>query len=213
MTSKLQTAVVLFDIDKTLFDTPSFFWKKVIPILKKKLDLSSDDFSQLDKKYRASLEKYTDIDPINYVKALAQEKYSPELLAETIFNQELIEESVFDDVAHTLQTLAKNFKLGIFSEAVEYFQQKKLDETNLVTFFDPNLLFIWRRKTDPNYLAKLPKNAVVVDDNRGVIQELISYQSLQPIWLNRTHQPSSNISCPIIHSLSELPEILTPVER
>ena len=79
----------------------------------------------------------------------------------------------------------------------------KLKYSGIFDYFDPNFIYIHRRKIDPDILNSLPKNSIIVDDRLEIITDLTPYSHLNPVWLNRK---DNVISQPVrtIHSLVEL---------
>jgi FMN phosphatase YigB (HAD superfamily) len=203
-------AVILFDIDKTIFDTPKLFSEYYRPQLAELMDKTDQEVYQLIGQYQASLPKYTDFDPQQLAQFLA-EKTGASLsdILQILLKPESFRQSIFPETVTTLSALQSRHTLGVFSEAKLNWQRQKLEFAQLTPFFDPKMVFIFHRKEEPEALAQLPAGAWIVDDNLSVIETLTSQKSLKPIWLNRQQHdsPLSNV-VPTISSLTEVPELV-----
>jgi phosphoglycolate phosphatase-like HAD superfamily hydrolase len=199
--------IILFDVDKTLFDVNLLIRKLLVIELPRILNISLETFQQRDQAYRQTLEKNTDFNPTDYLRAISLQSDVEELGVKTIFNPNFHQQAVFPDVIPCLTKLAKSYQLGVFSEANLEWQQKKLKLSGLINFFIPELVFIWRRKTAPEQLKQLPSPVTIVDDNTNVIAALTQVPTITPIWINRVNaQPLVGVTT--ITSLTELKTIL-----
>lgn len=204
--------IVLFDVDKTLIDTGVLFKKFVISELVKQLGITENQYAEKEAAYKQSLEKYTDFEPISFLKSISHLEDVTKLASQTLFNRNFHEQSVFTDVIPTLAELSESYTLGVFSEANLAWQQQKLELAGLHHFFEPELTFIWHRKTAPDQLKLLPTNVVIVDDNTEVIADLQTVLSITPIWINRTAKPPLS-DVITITSLSELKPVLATLGK
>lgn len=200
--------IILFDVDKTLIDTSRLFKNLILTELAHKTNQSVEELMSKEQDYTASLPKYTDFDPNNFLRFVTGDADVETLANETVYNQAFHQQAVFADAKPTLSALLPNYQLGVFSEAVEYWQEQKLALAGLTPFFSPSLVFIWRRKTDPTQLAVLPKPVIIIDDNPEVIGELTKVDGITPIWINRINS-SASVNATTITTLSELPSVLS----
>lgn len=202
--------IILFDVDKTLIDTSKLFRHLILTELAAKTGLSADELNTKENEYIGSLPKYTDFDPINFLRFVTGEQDIDDLASKTVFNPLFHQQSVFADAKPLLSSLQTRYRLGIFSEAVQYWQERKLALAGLTPFFEPDITFIWRRKTDPAQLALLPTPVVIIDDNPDVIVELENVNGVTPIWINRINSPAIT-NATTITTLTELPTVLSNV--
>lgn len=205
-------SVILFDIDKTIFNTPSLFDDKVRPLLAEKYDLSLEESYRLIGDYKASLSRNSDFDPNELIQFISQHiPGSTTKEIETLFyTPESFRQSVFPETKKVLSSLQGKYTLGIFSEAVESWQERKLDLAELTPFFDQELIFIFRRKETIEAMSKLPAGAWVIDDKPEAIEALLEFKKLKPIWINRKqeHMPIAEV-VPTIRSLTEVIDIVS----
>jgi FMN phosphatase YigB (HAD superfamily) len=202
--------ILLFDIDKTLFDTDSFsasYRQKFI----KYLAVSPEKFEKVRVKYHHSLSKHTDYNPDEFIKhiinSLHQDKQQNtyKKLRNLFYTSENFSKNLYPDTISALTDLKNRHLLGIFSEGNIPYQKTKLVKSSLYDFFAPRHIHIFHRKTDPASLLSLPENSTIVDDDPSVIDELLNQKikTLGLIWLNRKTK-SKHPHAKTIHSLTEL---------
>jgi FMN phosphatase YigB (HAD superfamily) len=202
--------IILFDVDKTLINTTQLFKEKIVKILLNEVGISSEEYQSLEKEYQQTLDKYTDFDPFGLLKFITKQDDVSDL-HQTIFgNKQFYLDAVFEDVRPTIEELKKEYRVGVFSEAVPEWQKFKLEMADLTNYFEPELTFIGRRKTEQSFLEKIPAKAIIIDDNPSVIAELIAFNQFQPIWLNRLEK-ENQVNTITITSLYELPTVLTTI--
>lgn len=202
--------IILFDIDRTLFDT-SRFVSAVEASLLKFLQLPEEKLKNIGAKYSQSLVKNTDFDPEEYLKHLvnhlkiSHQKNIYQELHNIYFSVAGFSHSLYPDVIPTLHRLKESAALGIYSEGNQKFQTAKLIKSGLMDLFDSRHIYIFRRKTELPTLSRLPDHVIIVDDNQSVIDELFAQQVRQitPIWLNRLDSSRHHFAR-TIHSLTEL---------
>lgn len=194
---------ILFDFDRTLFDT-SLFGREISEKIEKLLNIPPGLFNNIKKQYQSKLLNPTDFDPDDFLLLLSKESsVSLQDLKKTFFkDSQCYKSAVYSEVIDVLKKLRKQSELGIYSEGVIDWQMLKLRNSGLIKFFDPKLIFIFRRKTLPEALAKLPKDCVIVEDNLQVIDEL-SQNKFNSIWINRK-DASLTENVRTIHTLDEL---------
>ncbi len=195
---------ILFDIDFTLIDSAKLreiIWTKEAVLL-------GVDFSrlkELQSNYTKKLIKSTDFDPKAYVSYLSKTlncKQKP--LLDLYFHQpEIYQQASYLETQKTLRTLKQTSRLGIFTEGKRLAQLTKVKNAGLLAYFDPRLIFIYHRKLAPKVISSLPQGALIVDDNREVVETLLQYPRVTPIWLNRKDK-TNHTNGTTIHTLSEL---------
>ena len=194
---------LLLDIDDTLLNTKkliSIINKQVLAIIKlsetelqalinqylKQLDTSftnpEDYCNYLNKKLNPSAEKKQQLIDVFYKKT---QKYHNCLFADT----------------KIIPQLAEKYQLGIFSQGGEKFQTAKYLNSGLAQYFNSDLIFINTNKTAPQFLEKLPEEAIIIDNNLKIIKKLLSHQR-KAIWLNR--KTKEKLVAKTIFSLTEL---------
>jgi FMN phosphatase YigB (HAD superfamily) len=209
--NQISPSVILFDVDRTLFNN-DVFKEKITNLLVSELNISSQELSSRTRSYQQSLQKYTDFNPASYLKHISDSADISELLSNTYHKSETYLASVYHDVVPTLEKLQTEHTLGVFSEANIEWQKQKIDSANLHKYFDQDYVFISNRKTNPDYLNQLPENSLIIDDNQEVISELLSTTQVTPIWINRIEAENQNPQVKVITSLSELPNLLSKKE-
>jgi len=198
----VNTNLILFDIDKTLFDTSRFI-AGAEQRLQELTHLSAEDIALLKTSYGQTLDKYTDFDPWKFCTYVAESlNKDPQQLIKAYIDTNLFPTLLYEDVKPELTKLATTHTLGVFSEGVEKWQELKLSAGKIIDLFDPNHIYISRRKTASEYLSSLPE-AVVLDDNNQVISELVKYPQFTIIQMDRSHR-ADLIGTTIITSLKEL---------
>jgi hypothetical protein len=192
--------ILLFDIDKTLFDTNKFMKIIIYNKFTELLDLNFEQYLNIYNGYETKLKKGTDFLPRSFISSFSHTKnYCYEKLNKTFFNSDNFNNSIYPDVYTSLTRLSERFNLGIYSEGNSHFQTNKLKLSNLYKLFNPSLIFIFRRKTTKNNQAKLPPGSTVIDDNLDVINSI----NVSRIWLNRKDQ-STHPTIKTIYSLLAL---------
>lgn len=198
--------VLYFDIDSTLFTTNMFKKSRVEPRLLELFGVSEAVFAQADAAYFATLKKGTDFNYHEYaaflVGAFSELQVSTLKVAALFELEELYKGMVYPEVVSLLTELkTRGYKLGIYSEGFNDFQNYKLEFTGIKNFFSPAHIHISRRKSEPKVVASLEKESLVIDDKPEYLltlpEEIIS------VWINRdskeVHQTLTTI-----HTLSEL---------
>jgi hypothetical protein len=175
--------------------------------LQKVLNISAEEYQLRETEYSNSLEKYTDFEPISFLKSISQQNDVIGLANQTILNRTFHEQAVFNDVIPTLAELAEGYTLGVFSEANLEWQRSKLELSGLYHIFEPELVFILKRKTAPEQLKQLPSPVTIIDDNVEVIAAVQTVPTITPIWINRLNKPAIP-DVTTIKTLSELKNVL-----
>jgi FMN phosphatase YigB (HAD superfamily) len=204
------SSVIYFDIDFTLFNTNKMRYSYILPAFQELLETDADSIEKAGNEYRASLEKSTDFTPQAYTAFLADyfKKDAASLFA--VFSQSAtFENSLYAETKTELDFWKSNgFRLGIYSEGLQDFQEAKLRLSGILPYFDAQLILIARRKLLPEIVEKLESDAYVVDDNVEVIDGLQGTRVFS-VWLNRT-DTTLHIKSPTIFSLLGLREVIAP---
>ncbi len=190
--------IVYFDVDYTLFNNGRFR-ELMDPALARVAGVEVSQLQAASLAYSQSLDSFTDFEPDAYVTSLATafhlDSDHQAQLKSTFWSAEIFAASLFDDVKPALTRLnERGVRLGIFSEAIESWQQKKLELLGIKSFFEQNLMLIERRKETPEAVTKLESGSWIVDDKPSVVTLLAEQPALHPVWLHRStakHQPTS----------------------
>jgi FMN phosphatase YigB (HAD superfamily) len=201
--------IVLFDIDRTIFDSEKLV-SKINQRMKKLLgDINEDLFLSIKKKYMDSLKFDREYNPENYINVICSELNfkNPELLEDIYYGKENIyEDCVFPDAYKIFEELKTPYKLGIFSEGTIRFQNHKFISSGLKKYFEPELVFIFDNKSLPESLNIIPKDSIIVDDKESVC-EYLTKAEFRAVWLNKKDDRISN-NFQTIDNLLELKEKL-----
>jgi phosphoglycolate phosphatase-like HAD superfamily hydrolase len=204
--------VILFDLDFTLFDTRLWLREYIFSLLEEALDVSPELIDETTRLYTSRLEKSTDFNPDDYIAFLVSELEGDQtILHQIIYNPQHFAHSVYPEVKPVLAQLKTEYTLGLFSEGVEYFQRLKFEKSGLAEWFDPDSVFIYPRKLEPDILIQVPAS-VIVDDKLEVLEVLAADPKFKPVWLNRLDSARDQ-ELPTIHSLVALPKVLTTLRE
>ncbi len=178
-------SIILFDIDYAILNT-TLFKRNYRGRVAKLLNISIDEFCEKEKDYIQKEEGFTDFNPKEYIDFISKNYgVSTEDISKCFFEDDNFKGVVFMDVLGTLEDLSKDYTLGIFSEGLVDFQLLKLHKSKLLSFFDKDFTFIFRRKLAQESFDLLPKGCFIIDDNYFVIEALNKTKLFKPIWLNR----------------------------
>lgn len=177
--------IILFDIDDTLIDTHPMarsFYQKIADVV----EVSLEEIIEIKEKYKLTLEKYSDYQPdellkfiYDYLKIEENKRINPFL------DKEVYKKALFPGIRELLEKLSKKYRLGAFSEGFDDYQRLKI--SSLIDLMDEDLIFIARRKLDDNFLEKLPKELIIIDDRKEVIKKLKSFGDFNVFWLNKNN--------------------------
>lgn len=178
---------VLFDIDKTLFNSSILmegFNKKVS--LETGIEVSI--IMNISENYLANLESRTDFEPSGFIKKLATEtKTETKILNNIFFDRKIYKRALYPEVINVLQELKDNGVLmGTFSEGHVSFQMRKLEMTGISHFFKGPMI-IERRKLSNESINKIPEGVAIIDDKKEVIEKLHLFKKIKLFWLNRNN--------------------------
>lgn len=203
--------ILLFDIDRTIFDTDrmnSVIDENVLRVL------DTTDLEKVKKTndiYKKTLSDSRKYVPDDYLKLLCKRFKFEDLgsLLDIYYAKEfayIYEESVFPETLEIFEKLIPFFRIGVFSEGTEKFQNNKFKSMNLDKYISKDLVFIFDNKNNDTVLSKIPKEAIVVDDKESVCDYLTDNE-IEAIWLNKKDDRVSD-KFKTIHHLTELPSML-----
>lgn len=205
---------ILFDVDRTLFDTAKFV-SLFLGEISLSLGVSRAEVEKVYSNYWNEFE-ITDHLPQNFskyiVKWLQVEGFSADAIKHLvldIFNREdLYRDSVFEEASGVISSMQnKGWRVGLFTEGNIDFQNAKLTYSELRKLIPGEMIFIFEEKTAPTALAVLPKECVLVDDKLGVVTTMIS-KGYRAVWLNSQKQVGP-AQVPQVSSLLQLPDLLS----
>ncbi len=176
-------STILFDVDKTLFNTPEA--AKVlldeIDVFLKQHKIDQFNAEELLNEYLETLTQMSQFHFHNLFKFI-ETKLKPLNVSQTSIDSLRLnlENSIkfnflYPDVKESIKNLKDNgFRLGIFTQSNDpNWQNMKI--ATIKNCLTPELIFISPDKTNPNFLAKLPHEAVIIDDKPAVIQALVDF--------------------------------------
>lgn len=187
----MEKQIILFDIDKTLFDVETFFNNNLWPVVEKDLGISRSVLDKISQEYQKTLSKNTQFHPEGWLEVARQEiGEKVDQINELFHNSDFFVKSLFPEVIPMLNELKEDYILGIYSEGVEKWQREKLQFSGINNYFEQKYIFISPDKISVGVLEKLPKGSIVVDDKEDFILELKKLKDIYPVWLNRTGKES-----------------------
>jgi hypothetical protein len=199
--------VILFDIDYTLLDSAALRKLRRNALIKE-IGVPKAEFNEVLFKYTSSLKSSTDFNPSNFLNQLSIDfGHDLDKLESIFYDNRSYIRSIYPETIDTLEKLHSKYLLGIFSEGIKEHQKKKLLLSNLEKYLNRKFVFIFKRKLSNNSLAKIPKNAIIVDDNPEVIVTLQKHKFPNVYHLNRKNSKADGI----IHAISSLNELLTNI--
>jgi phosphoglycolate phosphatase-like HAD superfamily hydrolase len=203
--------ILLFDIDRTIFDTAGYsnlIEPEIARVIKK---VSREEIKNAKNEFISSLSADREFDPENLIKFLCQ-KFSFEdkqSLLDVFYDSKYkhwYSDLIFPETFEVIEKLKSKFSFGVYSEGTKKFQNYKFESMGISNLMGKSLIFILDHKTNPNALSKIPKGAVVVDDKESVCDYLTDNQ-IEAIWLNKKDDRLSD-KFKTIHHLTELPPML-----
>ncbi|MDH5533070.1 MAG: HAD family hydrolase [Candidatus Pacebacteria bacterium] len=206
----MEKQIILFDIDKTLFDVDTFFNKNLWPAVEKDLGISRAKLDKVSEVYKESISKGTEFDPKGWLKeAKKQLGERAKGIEELFYNPDFFTSSLFPEVIPTLNNLRDDFILGVYSEGVDEWQRKKLELGGINNYFDQQYVSISSNKVSEMVLGWIPQKAVIIDDREDFILELAKLDKVYPIWINRTAKEA----LPNTMMITSLTQLLAMLER
>jgi len=201
----MNNSILLFDIDYTLFNT-DIFRNKIIEETLSQFKLDEKRVRQFYFEYERNINTPVGINIKHFTEQIGKEfNLSPELLFSIMMERKrLYFESLYPDTVSTLTLLSKGYVLGIFSQGYRSFQENKLKQCDIISYFKQENIFIFPDKTLESVLKTLPENAIIIEDKLSVVQLIKS--PLKAIHINRKEEQSTQFLS--INTLAELPSIL-----
>lgn len=207
-----QIQAVYFDIDNTLFDTKCLVRQFVLPAFAEKTGWSQADLQTLIKDYQASLPRATAFDPDVLLEKMATAtNQSVAQLTELFFTPAFYQGSLFPETLEVLEKVVGVFPSFLYSEAVEKWQEKKIELSGIGEFFEQKNRIVTIDKLAPEILAKIQPESVIIDDNPSFIGPLAQNPAWLTVWIVREQpEPTNTIpsQVPRIGSLRELLPLL-----
>jgi FMN phosphatase YigB (HAD superfamily) len=202
-----QKGILLFDIDRTIFDT-SKLTAALVSSLSKTLDIEVSEIRKETHIFVASLNADREFDPEKFTKYLCNKfNFENQKLLLAVFynkkNKHWYTDFIFPETFIVFDRLINKFRLGIFSEGTKKFQNYKFESMGISKYLYKELIFVLDHKTNPGALAKIPQGSIVVDDKESVC-EYLSDNGIKTVWLNKKDD-RKNEKFPTIHNLLELP--------
>jgi len=178
--------LILFDIDKTMID------REQLRILQRRtlaeaLNCTEDEVANAFVEYYGGIDKTSDFNPDNFLSFLAKKfQFSLKKLTDIFFQPANFQQVLYGDVVEVLSKLRnQDYPLGIYSQGNRRFQEHKLLANNLMKFFDKNHRYISEAKMDPEIIADLPANTIIIDDAPAVIAFLEKFPNVIPLHMVR----------------------------
>ncbi len=203
--------IILFDIDRTIFDTNKLSVLLESGISKVIKKASVEEVRDAKKEFVSSLSADREFDPENLITFLCQkfDFYDRGSLMDVYYSTEnkfWYKDLVFPEVYEIIKKLKSKYRLGVYSEGTKRFQNYKFNSMGISNLLDKDLIYIFEHKTNPESIFKIPKEAIIIDDKESVC-EYLADNGFKPIWLNNKDDGDSN-KFTTIHSLTELPKLL-----
>lgn len=180
----MQHSILLFDIDYTLFDTNQYK-KNTADFFCSHFHISKESMNAFDKEYRKMNPSQFGVSMKDYAEKMGNTfDLSPSTLFQLLTDTEdIFSNTLYSDTLPTLERVSKTHILGIFSQGHYSFQKNKLSKTKILPFFAEKHIYIFPHKIHDESIAKLPKNAVVIDDKELVVETISTH--MRAIHINR----------------------------
>lgn len=191
--------VILFDIDRTLFDA-DLFEEMIYQEISKATGLKNERINEMRMEFRSKIAGYLVNDLIDYISQ--KSKVNLDFLKKKLNDKNTHKEYIFNEVETVLNNLSKNNFLGIFSNGYYDYQIKKI--SSIVSFFKKDLVFITDGKLENNFLKKIPEGSVIIEDDKDIVKNLRNLNIFNVIWLNRKNNKEKIDGVIEIKNLNEL---------
>jgi FMN phosphatase YigB (HAD superfamily) len=207
----IQKGIVLFDIDRTIFDTDGMIIDLDEALLAILGYPNTESFKKVEEDYIEILMHDRYFIPEDYVKMLCVKfNFSDQKKLLDVFYDDkykhVYKDNVFPETIKVISILKNKFDFGIFSEGTSKFQNNKFRSMDLNKYFDKDLIFIVDVKDTREVIKRIPKSAIVIDDKEKICKFLTS-NGIRAIWLNKKDDRISD-KFQTIHNLLELPDKL-----
>lgn len=203
----MKKGIILFDIDRTIFDTNRLSETLGLELQRVIKNVSLEDIQEAKNEFILSLSADREFDPEKFTKFLCNrfDFLDQNLLLDVFYNpanRHWYHDFIFQETFIVFEKLRNRFRIGIYSEGTRRFQNYKFDSMEILKYLDRDLIFILDHKTNPDALKKIPKGSIVVDDKESVC-EFLAENGIEVIWLNKKDD-GKNANFPTIHNLLEL---------
>lgn len=199
--------VILFDIDHTLVDT-----KKLRKYTKDSLIKSSlirpGIFNAIEDRYIKRLNRFNRFEPNDYLKYISKHTHVSfsALQAASYGRNDIYKHSLFPHTVNVLQSLAKNYVLGIFSEGDKDYQLSKLIKASIIRYFHADYIFIGKNKLSSRIIKNIPSQSVIIDNDRKILETLSKKRDIVPIWLTNDAERGSDMQT--ITGIEQIEDVL-----
>ena len=196
--------IILFDWDDTLF-SKKLYKGNLLSNLAGICEISVEEATVADNQYFENLIKSGDFKIEDYL-SFFEKRFDKKLDLEDFNTDKLgiYSKTLFPEVIEVLEKMKEVYTLGIYSQGFESLQRLKIKFSGIENYFDKDLIFIDRDKTRPEFVAKLPIGAMVIDDKKEVIEALRKMRmDLDLVWINRNDDDHFNGAL-TVKSLEEL---------
>ena len=196
--------IILFDWDDTLF-SKNLYKKNLTTNLARICETTEEEAVKVDDEYFSNLINSGDFKIEDFLKTF-EDKFDKKINLEDFNTDKLgiYSKALFPETIEVLEKLKNDYALGIYSQGYENLQRLKIKFSGIENYFDQDLIFIDRDKTQPDFVVKLPTKAVVIDDKKEVIEKLKQLRpDLELVWINRKDEEKIS-EVKTIKSLEEL---------
>lgn len=209
----MSVALVLFDWDKTVFDTHHFMAVRR-SALSAALGVSAEEFDAADHAYQATLPDSTAFEPEAYLRFIHSRLGGEAAqLSELFWEPTAFANSLYPETTTVIKDLKQaGYAMGAFSQGDKKFQEKKIYSSRLVEFFDHKYIIVEKQKNAPEILNTFPTRTVIIDDRQDFLEIELAYPQLIPVWINRNNNDNWQQGI-TIHTLSELPAVLQQLDH
>jgi FMN phosphatase YigB (HAD superfamily) len=167
--------ILLLDWDGTLWNS-KVFQQQIFKELHERFNITSKMVHDVLDKYSHDLINPIDFSPKSFCKFLSVSFTISESSLIDIFleNEQIYKKSLYKDTEEFLIFLSKkkDTKIGIYSEGVISFQENKIVKSGMFKYFDPSLIYIFKRKMEKGVLDTIPKDSLIIDNKQHIVDEL-----------------------------------------
>ena len=178
--------IILFDWDDTLFSKTEYK-KNLRNNLARICETTEEKIFEFEEKYFDSLSRSDNFEINDFVNNFAQ-KFNKkiELNDFSTDNLKIYSKALFPETIEVLNKIKEKYILGIYSQGFVNLQKLKIKNSGVENYFDENLFFIDRNKTQIDFIKKLPIEATIIDDKKEIIEALKNNRpDIKLIWINR----------------------------
>lgn len=181
----MEKQIILFDWDDTLFSKAEYL-QRLNSNLARECNTSIEQIIESQEKYFKSLGDSNDFHIEKNIEYLGQ-NFNKKIDLENFTTDrfEIYSKALFADSIPALEKLKNNFRLGIYSQGFNDCQKIKINASGIGHYFEEELIFIARNKSDPKFIETLPGGAIIIDDKQSKIEPLETTGRFDLFWLNR----------------------------